>query len=114
MIVQNTSEDGVTDISFTVPHGDLEVSMSIAENLVGEIGASGVSSDTEVARVTVIGAGMRSNPGVAASMFETLAENGINIQMISTSAIRISCMVAENQINEAFKELNENFGLAES
>ena len=114
MIVQNTSEDGVTDISFTVPHGDLEVSMSIAENLVGEIGASGVSSDTEVARVTVIGAGMRSNPGVAASMFETLAENGINIQMISTSAIRISCMVAENQINEAVQALHETFGLAES
>ena len=114
MIVQNTSEHGVTDISFTVPHGDLDVSMSIAQDLVEEIGATGVSSDTEVARVSVIGAGMRSNSGVAASMFETLANNEINIQMISTSAIRISCMVAETQINDAVKALHETFGLAEA
>ena len=72
MIVQNTSEDGVTDISFTVPHGDLDVSMSIAQNLVKDIGASGVSSDTEVARVSVIGAGMRSNPGVVARCLKLL------------------------------------------
>ena len=114
MIVQNTSAQGVTDISFTVPHGDLETSMSVVQGVVGDLEAVGVSSDTDVARVSVIGAGMRSNPGVAASMFETLANHEINIQMISTSAIRVSCMVAESQVEEAVNALHEVFDLAES
>src|SRR5690606_33135520 len=93
MIVQNISEHGVTDISFTVPHDDLDVARSVTESLAGEVSASGVTTDHEIARVSLIGAGMKSNPGVAATTFEVLAASGINIEMISTSAIRISCIV---------------------
>ncbi len=90
MIVQNTSEHGKTDISFTVPHDDLADAMAVTGDLAERIDASGVASDTDIARVSLVGAGMKSNPGVAATVFETLAANGVNIEMISTSAIRIS------------------------
>src|SRR5271165_4574859 len=93
MIVQNTSLHGTTDISFTVPKVDLVAAVATCEELREELGASGVISDADVARVSVIGAGMKSHPGVAATMFETLAADDINIDMISTSTIRISCMV---------------------
>ena len=114
LIVQNVSERGVTDISFTVPRGDLDRTLEETRNLVAEIGASGVDADATIARVSIIGAGMRSNPGVAATMFETLAEKGVNIQMISTSAIRVSCVVAEGQVEEAVTALHEAFGLADA
>jgi len=112
MIVQNVSTEGVTDISFTVPHDDLDRAMSTGGSLATEIGATGVTSDSAIARVSVIGAGMRTNPGVAATMFETLAECGVNIQMISTSAIRVSCVVSEDRAEDAVKALHENFGLS--
>src|SRR5215207_5772917 len=83
MIVQNTSDHGVTDISFTVPHDDLPASQEITSSLAAEIAASGVTSDAGIARVSLVGAGMKSNPGVAATTFETLAAAGINIEMIS-------------------------------
>jgi aspartate kinase len=111
MIVQNVSEHGVTDISFTVPHEDLETSREVTEALAGEIGATGVSTDGGIARVSLVGAGMKSNPGVAATAFETLAAAGINIEMISTSAIRISCVVRESQVEEAVGALHRAFGL---
>jgi aspartate kinase len=111
MIVQNASEHGVTDISFTVPHSDLDVAMEVLDALRGELGATGVSADHDIARVSVIGAGMKANPGVAASMFETLADNGINIDMISTSAIRISCVVAESNAERAVQVLHEAYEL---
>ncbi|MET0904081.1 MAG: aspartate kinase [Acidimicrobiales bacterium] len=111
MIVQNTSDHGVTDISFTVPHGDLTTSQEITSNLAGEISATGVSSDHDIARVSLIGAGMKSNPGVAAKTFETLAAEGINIEMISTSAIRISCIVREAQVEKAVQALHAAFEL---
>ena len=114
MIVQNVSDHGVTDISFTVPHGDLARSVDLAERLAAKIGATGVSSDDSIARVSVIGAGMRTNPGVAATMFETLSACGVNIQMISTSAIRVSCMVDGDQVEEAVRALHDVFGLAEA
>ena len=114
MIVQNVSDHGVTDISFTVPHGDLARSVDLAERLAAKIGATGVSSDDSIARVSVIGAGMRANPGVAATMFETLSACGVNIQMISTSAIRLSCMVDGAQVEEAVRALHDAFGLAEA
>jgi aspartate kinase len=114
MIVQNVSDHGVTDISFTVPHGDLVRSVDLAERLAAKIGATGVSSDDSIARVSVIGAGMRTNPGVAATMFETLSACGVNIQMISTSAIRVSCMVDGDQVEEAVRALHDAFGLAEA
>jgi aspartate kinase len=111
MIVQNTSDHGVTDISFTVPHEDLPKSQEITSSLAAEISASGVTSDGGIARVSLVGAGMKSNPGVAAVTFETLAAAGINIEMISTSAIRISCIVREAQVEQAVQELHTAFGL---
>jgi aspartate kinase len=109
MIVQNTSEHGVTDISFTVPHEHLEAAREVTEALKDEIGATGVSTDRDIARVSLVGAGMKSNPGVAATTFETLAAHGINIEMISTSAIRISCIVRESQAEEAVQALHAAF-----
>lgn len=114
LIVQNVSDRGVTDISFTVPKGDLDRTMEETRKLVAEIGAAGVDADAAIARVSIVGAGMRSNPGVAATMFETLAGTGVNIQMISTSAIRVSCVVAEGQVEEAVTALHEAFGLADA
>jgi aspartate kinase len=111
MIVQNVSEHGVTDISFTVPRSDLTTGAAVCQRLADEIGAAGVSSDRDIARVSIIGAGMKSNPGVAATMFETLAGEGINIEMISTSAIRTSCVVREDQIERAVQTLHSAFAL---
>ena len=109
MIVQNTSDHGVTDISFTVPHEDLPTSQEITSGLAEEIAATGVTSDGGIARVSLVGAGMKSNPGVAAKTFETLAAEGINIEMISTSAIRISCIVREAQVEQAVQALHAAF-----
>lgn len=111
MIVQNVSENGVTDISFTVPHDDLDTAMREVSALAADIGATGVASAHDIARVSLVGAGMKSNPGVAATVFETLAANGINIEMISTSAIRISCVVAERDLDRATIALHTAFGL---
>ncbi len=111
MIVQNVSDHGVTDISFTVPRTDLEKATSITGALADEIGAAGVTTDSTIAKVSLVGAGMKSNPGVAATMFEVLAAAGINIEMISTSAIRISCVVREADIERAVQELHTAFGL---
>jgi aspartate kinase len=111
MIVQNTSDHGVTDISFTVPHDDLDTAEEVTNALASEIGATGVTSDADIARVSLVGAGMKSNPGVAATTFETLAAAGINIEMISTSAIRISCIVREAQVEQAVQALHEAFAL---
>jgi len=111
MIVQNVSDHGVTDISFTVPKSDLVSGTTVCERLAAEIGATGVTSDLDIARVSIVGAGMKSNPGVAATMFEVLAGNGINIEMISTSAIRTSCVVREDQIEDAVQSLHTAFGL---
>jgi aspartate kinase len=113
MIVQNVSDHGVTDISFTVPRSHLPMATQICDALAREIGAGGVTSDDDIARVSIIGAGMKSNPGVAATMFETLAGHGINIEMISTSAIRTSCVVHESQIEEAVGALHEAFEVGE-
>ena len=112
LIVQNVSDHGVTDISFTVPHDDVSHVEKILNQIAGELEAQGVSIDTEIARVSVVGAGMRTNPGVAAKMFEVLADEGINIAMISTSAIRISCVVQENRVEDAVKALLTAFDLS--
>ncbi len=109
MIVQNISAEGATDISFTVPHGDREAAEEVVGELIADIGADGLVVDDDIARVSVIGAGMKSNPGVAATMFETLAASGINIEMISTSAIRVSCVVRETQAELAVTALHEAF-----
>jgi aspartate kinase len=109
MIVQNVSTQGVTDISFTVPKSDADGATEVCRALADEIGATGVSSDRAIARVSLVGAGMKTHPGVAATMFETLAELGINIDMISTSAIRTSCVVAESRVEEAVQALHAAF-----
>jgi aspartate kinase len=112
-IVQNTSVHGTTDISFTVPKVDLETSLQTMGTLAPEIGAGGVLADDTIAKVSLVGAGMRSHPGVSATMFETLAGAGINIEMISTSAIRISCVVRADRVEEAVRILHAAFELSE-
>jgi aspartate kinase len=111
MIVQNTSTTGRTDISFTVPGYDLAVSTEVAESLVPAMGASGVETDSDVARVSLVGAGMKTHPGVTALTFETLAGEGVNIEMISTSSIRISCMVRAGDAERAVRALHAAFEL---
>ncbi|MEY2477925.1 MAG: aspartate kinase [Actinomycetota bacterium] len=111
MIVQNVSHDGTTDISFTVPKEDLATSLEVAASLRGELGGSEVETDSDIARVSLIGAGMKSNPGVAATRFETLAAEGVNIEMISTSSIRISCVVRAQHLEKAVRALHDAFKL---
>jgi aspartate kinase len=111
MIVQNTSIEGHTDISFTAPKLDLELARRVTEDVARQVGASEVISDTTIGRVSLIGAGMRSHPGVTATMFETLANHNINIEMISTSAIRISCVIRVEQLETAVQALHEAFSL---
>jgi aspartate kinase len=112
MIVQNISHSGTTDISFTIPRDDLEASVEVAESLCASLGAESVVADEDVAQVSLIGAGMKTHPGVTATMFETLAACGINIEMISTSPIRISCMVRAEVAERAVQALHEAFELA--
>jgi aspartate kinase len=111
MIVQNTSLEGHTDISFTAPQDETDTAVATCEGLLGELGASGVTADRDIARVSVVGAGMKSHPGVAATVFETLAAHDINIEMISTSAIRISCVVRQAQVEQAVQLLHDAFHL---
>jgi len=111
MIVQNTSAHAVTDISFTVAKTELEAAMRACQKVQKEIGAATVTSDDDIGRVTIVGAGMKSSPGVTALMFETLFNNGINIEMISTSSIRISCVLRADKVNEAVRHLHSAFGL---
>lgn len=111
MIEQNVSANGTTDISFTVPHEDLAVATKVTMALQGEIGASGVNADPDIATVSIIGAGMRTHPGVSATMFEVLAGESINIEMISTSAIRLTCVVRAAKADLAVVALHKAFGL---
>ena len=111
MIVQDVSHDGTTDISFTTPLEDAPAAVSVAQSLATELGAGSVAVDEQIGRVSLIGAGMKTHPGVAATMFETLAANGINIEMISTSAIRISCVVRQDQVETAVVKLHDAFKL---
>ncbi|HAS11467.1 MAG TPA: aspartate kinase [Acidimicrobiaceae bacterium] len=111
MIVQNVSDHGRTDISFTCPHSDAERATELINSLSGHVGNAGVGFDHDIGRVSVVGAGMKSNPGVAAKMFQVLADNDINIEMISTSAIRISCVIQQSQVEDAVQVLHTAFGL---
>jgi aspartate kinase len=113
MIVQNVSAEGHTDISFTLPKSDLPLAEPILERLAAEVEAGGFSCDEEIAKVTLVGAGMRSHPGVAAGVFESLAQAGINIEIISTSPIRISCVVRAAEMERAVQVLHEHFRLDE-
>jgi aspartate kinase len=113
MIVQNVSHDGLTDISFTVPKTDLSQAMVVLEKVRDEVGAGEVVADQGIAKVSLVGAGMKSSPGVAAAMFEALAEAGINIEMISTSTIRISCVIRASEVATAVRAIHDRFRLSE-
>jgi len=113
MIVQSSMRDGKNDISFTCARGDLKKALEVVERLHGELGADGYNGDDGVAKVSIVGAGMVSNPGVAATMFEALAENNVNIEMISTSEIKVSCIINKDDAVKAVRVLHKKFNLAE-
>jgi len=112
VIVQNVSAQGFTDISFTVADTDAGKTLKVLQPLVAAIGAKGVTATGEIAKLSVVGIGMRSHPGVAAKMFETLAAAGVNINMISTSEIKISVIIALADADKAAKAVHDAFGLA--
>jgi len=111
MIIQNSSEEGHTDISCTIPGEDSAAADRVLQDLVKDLGAKGFSSNEAIAKVSVIGAGMRTNPGVAAKMFRSLADLGINLDMISTSPIKISVVMQRGRADEAVRTLHTVFGL---
>lgn len=111
MIVQNTSTEGTTDISFTVPIADMGVAEQIVARVAGEIGATGVTHDNDIAKLSLVGAGMKTSPGVAAKMFRVLADQQVNIEMISTSTIRISVVIASADLERAARALHTAFDL---
>jgi aspartate kinase len=111
MIIQNVSEDGLTDISFTTPDEDLVRAKRAVEAVVAELGARTWSVDTSVAKVSLVGAGMKTHPGVAAAMFRALANAGVNMDMIATSSIRISCVIDVKDAQTAVRALHTAFGL---
>ena len=111
MIVQNTSKDGITDISFTVPVADLATTLGVVNEVAKNIGAAGVTHDESVSKVSLVGAGMKTSPGVAAKMFRVLADAGVNIEMISTSTIRVSVVISSGNTELALRTLHTAFGL---
>jgi aspartate kinase len=109
MIVQNVSQDGAATISFTLPKTDVPIAAPILEQLATELGARGWAHDPDVAKISLIGAGMKSHPGVAADMFDALAEADINIEIISTSSIRVSCVIRASQVERAVQVVHARF-----
>jgi aspartate kinase len=113
MIIQNVSADGLSDISFTVSKDDMKRALRVGEEMKKLLGAREVRADERIAKVSAVGVGMRSHSGVAAKMFKTLADEGINIDMISTSEIKISCVVDGQRGRDALRALHKAFELAE-
>jgi len=111
VIIQNASEKGLTDLTFTVPRGDYQVCMEILQGLVKSLNAQDVKGDDKIAKLSLVGVGMRSHSGVANTMFKTLADNDINIQMISTSEIKVSVIISEESLDVAVKALHDAFEL---
>ena len=114
MIVQNISRDGFTDMSFTVPRGDYQRAIEVLTHVSPSVGAQGVVHDERVAKVSIVGVGMRSHSGVASRMFATLAREGVNIQMISTSEIAVSCVIEEKYAELAVRALHDVFEVGRS
>ena len=112
-IVQNTSEDRTTDISFTISGDDLKAALTKVEELTSEIGFSTLISEAGLAAVSVVGSGMQHTPGYASRMFRVLADGSVNIDMITTSEIRISCIIKEDQAEDAVRLLHRGFQLDE-
>ena len=113
MIVQNVSEEGRTDISFTMPTEDLKRARSVLDEVAASVGAEGVVTDPDIAKISLIGAGMKTHPGVAADMFDALSDAGINIEIISTSSIRVSCVIRAFEVERAVKAIHDKFELTE-
>jgi aspartate kinase len=113
MIVQNASADGRTDIFFTLPREDLARAQPLLEKINAEVQAAGYETDSEIAKVSLIGAGMKSHPGVAVTMFEALAEENINIEIISTSSIRISCIIRAADVDRAVRAIHSRFEMGD-
>ncbi len=111
LIIQNTSIDGITDLTFTVPKGDFRQTLELITTLAHEVGAGEVLGDENIAKVSIVGVGMRNNAGVASHMFAALAGAGINIMMISTSEIKISCVIEDKFTELAVRVLHDAFGL---
>jgi aspartate kinase len=110
-IVQNASINNITDLSFTIAQDEVEKAISIIEPLAKSMGAKGCVSDATLGKVSIVGTGMQNAPGYAAKMFRTLYEHGINIQLITTSEIRITCIISEDKVKEAVKALHKAFSL---
>ena len=113
MIVQNVAEDKTTDFTFTVHRNDFDKTMQVLQSICTELGAEKVDGDNKIVKVSIVGVGMRSHAGIASQMFEALANEGINIRMISTSEIKISVVVDEKYLELAVRTLHESFGLSE-
>jgi aspartate kinase len=111
MIVQNISREGLTDISFTLPRADRQRAERVLADLAKEIGAAGVTADDRIAKISIVGVGMRSHAGVAARMFRAMSIEGINIQMISTSEIAVSCVIEDKYTELAVRALHDVFAL---
>ncbi|MGM0369082.1 MAG: aspartate kinase [Bacillota bacterium] len=113
MIIQNIHYDDVNDITFTIDHEDFEQAHSLLEKLKEKLNYRKLISDVNVAKVSIVGAGMSTNPGVAARMFEALGQDEVNIEMISTSEIKVSCLIAEQQADQAVEAIHDEFELKE-
>ena len=111
MIIQNTRDSKLTDMTFTVPRIDYDRAMVILKKVAGEIGAEAVTGDRDIAKVSIVGVGMRNHPGIASTMFQILAKEGINMMMVSTSEIKVSCIIAEKYTELAVRSLHDAFAL---
>jgi len=114
MIIQNVGQGSLTDISFTIPRGDIRKAVDLVQRVVKEIEAKSMTVTESIAKVSLVGVGMRTHSGVAAKMFEVLSRESVNIQMISTSEIKISCVIDEKYLELAIRSLHAAFGLDES
>ena len=114
MILQNMGADGTTDFTFTVHRNDFEEAKAILEGLTSDLGGRAIQGDNEIVKISVVGVGMRSHAGIASRMFRALAEEGINIQMISTSEIKISVVVDEKYSELGVRTLHSEFDLEDS
>jgi aspartate kinase len=111
MIIQNTTDGNLTDMTFTVPRTDYTRAMDILKTVAKEISAEAVSGDKDIAKVSIVGVGMRNHPGIASTMFQILAKEGINMMMVSTSEIKVSCIIAEKYTELAVRALHDAFAL---
>jgi aspartate kinase len=110
-IVQNSSLENLTDLTFTVGRGDLQRAMRITEPVAKDIGARELTADDRLGKVSIVGTGMQNTPGYASRMFRTLFDSGINIELITTSEIRITCIISEDRVRDAVTALHQAFAL---